>query len=135
MAFSSVAKSASDKSFGLLFALIFSLIGIYSIYKSWYWIAEVTLFITSALCFIVALTAPNLLSPFNKAWLMLGLLLGKIANPIVLGAIFFILITPVAVISRYLGRDQLRLRMQNVDSYWVKRESIGLDAESFKNQF
>lgn len=92
-------------------------------------------FIAAALFLVAALVRPSLLAPLNKAWFELGLLLGKIVSPIVLGAIFFLLITPVAICSRFFGRDQLRLKKQKVNSYWVQREPIGPDAESFKNQF
>ncbi len=125
----------SDKKFGLLFALIFSLIGIYNLYKSGPWPTATALFIVATSFLVAALAAPNVLAPLNRAWFALGLLLGKVVSPVVLGAMFFLLITPVAVLSRWFGRDELRLRKRNVTSYWVRRDAIGLKAESFKNQF
>jgi hypothetical protein len=61
--------------------------------------------------------------------------LGKIVSPIVLGFIFFIIITPVAIVTKLAGRDALKLRKQNVDSYWVDRSPPGPEPESFKEQF
>jgi len=65
----------------------------------------------------------------------LGHLLGRIVSPIVLGLIFFVLITPVALFGRVAGRDPLRLKPRAISSYWVKREPAGPTPDSFKNQF
>ena len=66
---------------------------------------------------------------------MLGLALGKIVSPIVLGIIFFGLITPIALIARLLGRDELKLKRPKKSTYWSKPISSNSDADSFKNQF
>ena len=89
----------------------------------------------AAIFLILTLFAPALLSPLNKVWIGLGHLLGRIMNPIVLGLIFFVLITPVAVIGRMVGRDPLRLKMLTNSSYWINREPAGPAPDSFKNQF
>ena len=83
----------------------------------------------------MTLAAPRLLAPFNLAWFKLGLLMGKVVSPIVLGIIFFVLLTPVAVIGRLFGRDELRLKRKAVQSYWIERVPPGPDGDSFKNQF
>ena len=79
--------------------------------------------------------APVFLTPFNKAWYQLGLFLGKVVSPIVLGVIFFIVITPVAIVMKLAGRDALKLRKQNISSYWIDRKPPGPEPESFKEQF
>ena len=79
--------------------------------------------------------APGILSPFNKAWYRLGLLMGKVVSPIVLGILFFIVISPVAIVTRLFGRDILLLRKRNVNSYWIERNPPGPQPESFKEQF
>jgi hypothetical protein len=85
---------------------------------------------------VCALFFPTVLSPLNKAWFRLGLLLGKIASPIVLGAIFFLMITPVALLMRLGGRDVLGLRRKkSVSSYWIDRTASEPNSSSFKNQF
>jgi len=76
-----------------------------------------------------------LLTPLNKAWMKLGDLLGKVISPIVLGIIFFVLLAPVALVTRLLGRDELRLKMSNSSSYWIDRTPPGPAGDSFKNQF
>jgi hypothetical protein len=87
---------------------------------------------------LITLFFPSLLSPLNKSWMLFGHLLGKIISPIVLGAIFFLIITPVALISLVLGRDELRLKRQALSSkstYWVDRKSPSPKGDSFHNQF
>jgi hypothetical protein len=65
----------------------------------------------------------------------LGLFLGRFVSPIVLGILFFIVITPVAIATRLAGRDALKLRKQDVDSHWIDRKPPGPEPESFKEQF
>jgi len=81
------------------------------------------------------LVTPKVLSPLNRAWYELGMLLGKIVSPIVLGAMFFVLITPIALITRLFGRDELKIKKSFVQSYWVDRLPPGPPSDSFKNQF
>jgi hypothetical protein len=65
----------------------------------------------------------------------LGELMGKVVSPLVLGVIFFVLLTPVGLIGRLLGRDELRLKRTNSESYWIDRVPPGPAGDSFKNQF
>jgi len=78
---------------------------------------------------------PTVLSPLNRVWFLLGELLGKIISPLVLGAIFFLIITPIALIGRALGRDELRLKRKTQTSYWIDRKSPSPRGDSFNNQF
>jgi hypothetical protein len=78
---------------------------------------------------------PIVLRPFNKAWYKLGLLMGRVVSPIVLGILFFILISPIAIVMRLAGRDALKLRKQNVQSHWIDRAPPGPSSDSFKEQF
>lgn len=125
----------SNRTFGLLFIGVFAILGVYGLWKGWS--AEVikTFFIISGVLVIVTLLAPKLLTPFNKAWYQLGLFLGEVVSPIVLGILFFIVITPVALAMRLAGRDALKLRKQNVESHWIDRKPPGPEPESFKEQF
>ena len=90
-----------------------------------------------ALAFVlVGFVAPKILRPLNWLWFQLGQLLGKIVSPIVLGAIFFLLLTPVSLVTRLFGRDELRIkRKASQTSYWLDRAPPGPAPESFKNQF
>jgi hypothetical protein len=127
----------SERSFGLLFAAVFALVAGYGwLFKSWvpatlWWLLAV------AACFgLLAFVMPKVLAPLNWLWFQLGQLLGKIVSPIVLGAIFFLILTPVSLVSRLFGRDELRLkRKASQTSYWLDRAPPGPEPESFKNQF
>lgn len=124
----------SNRKFGLFFTAIFLIFGAYA-----YWKAAVLYLVLSgaiaSLFFIVTVIAPKLLTPLNRLWFNIGLHLGRVVSPIILGLIFFMLITPVALITRIFGRDALRLRRRQIDSYWIIRESPGIDSQSFKNQY
>lgn len=125
----------SNRTFGLLFIGVFAILGAYGLWKDWSGEVIKTFFIISAVLVIVTLLAPKLLTPFNKAWYQLGLFLGKVVSPVVLGVLFFIVITPVALAMRLAGRDALKLRKQNVESHWIDRKPPGPEPESFKEQF
>ena len=84
--------------------------------------------------FITTLIKAKLLLPLNKLWMQFGLLLGMIISPIVLGIIFFGLLTPYGVIMRIMGRDELRLKIIKTNSNW-KLRSIKLPQTNFKQQF
>lgn len=125
----------SNRTFGLLFIGVFAVLAAYGLWKDWSAEFIKAFLIASAAIAVVTLLAPKCLTPFNKAWYQLGLLLGKIVSPIVLGVLFFIVITPVAIAMRLAGRDALKLRKQNVGSYWIDRKPPGPEPESFKEQF
>ena len=85
--------------------------------------------------FLVTLVSPSNLLPFNKLWMELGLLIGKVISPIVLGAVFFFVITPVGIAMRLSGRDELQLKLHGKNSCWKNRAPAGSEPISFKNQF
>ena len=124
----------SNKKFGLFFSAIFVLIAVYAYLK---FRVEFAIFAltTSTLFAIAAFLTPQILTPLNRLWFSLGLLLGKIVSPIVLGLIFFLLITPVSLVTRLFGRDELKIKKRTVESYWVDRSPPGPPSESFKNQY
>ena len=79
--------------------------------------------------------APKVLQPLNELWFQIGIFLGRFVSPVVLGLIFFLLITPIALCMRLAGRDALRMRKRQVSSYWLDREPTGPTPDSFKQQF
>lgn len=126
---------ASERSFGILFFVVFMVVAAYFWHKgyedSWVYGA-----IALSVFFLLAgFLAPALLRPLNKLWFQLGLLMGRVVSPIVLGAIFFILLSPIAILMRVFGRDELKLKKRDVSSYWVERQPHGPNPESFKEQF
>ncbi len=127
----------SERSFGGLFCAIFIALAGYG-WLIGKWSSAIVLGCLIAGCAIglVAVVAPFLLRPVNWVWFQLGQLLGKIVSPIVLGAIFFLLLTPVSLVSRLFGRDELRSkRKAQQQSYGIDRAPPGPEPTSFKNQF
>ncbi|MCF8196959.1 MAG: hypothetical protein K9J38_13245 [Polynucleobacter sp.] len=85
---------------------------------------------------IVSILAPGVLAKPNKAWFIFGEVLGKFVSPLVLGAIFFLLIAPIGLITRIFGRDELRIYRRSEISYWIDRNiPVKTDLDSFKNQY
>jgi len=123
----------SNQKFGLFFSVVFSLVSSYFFYLEnnfWFYI-----FGLMALVFIIITLINNdLLGPLNKLWFKFGLLLAKIVSPVVMGSIFFVIFTPIAIFMRLIGRDELRLKFKNQSTYWIKRKSSN-PHECFKRQF
>lgn len=124
-----------EKAFGRVFAVVFIAAGFYALFAQWGRIAAAGLFAAGVALAVVSALAPRLLGPLTRAWLLLGRALHKIVSPIVLGIIFFGMLTPVACIGCRLGRDELRLKPRKVSTYWIEREATGRASGSFKNQF
>jgi hypothetical protein len=125
----------SERTFGFVFTGIFLIIAGYLWYHDGKPLAIQIFLVLAAAFFAFALLIPIVLRPFNKAWYKLGLLMGRVVSPIVLGILFFILISPIAIVMRLAGRDALKLRKQNVQSHWVDRAPPGPSSDSFKEQF
>jgi len=125
----------TDRKFGFFITIIFIIASSYS----WFKYSASPLFysclILSLLSLFVTLREPYLLHPLNQAWFLLGLAIGKIVSPFVLGFIFFVLLTPVSLVTRMFGRDELRLKKQSAHSYWVVRLKSDAVDDPFKNQF
>jgi len=123
----------SNKKFGFFFTLIFGLAALYFYMNaSVSWAYCMAFF--SVVFLFVTLVKADVLLPLNKLWMRFGLVLGMIVSPIVLGVIFFGMFTPIAVLMRMSGRDELRLKFNNKTSYWISR-SAPIQSNSFKNQF
>jgi hypothetical protein len=123
-------KSSSNKSFGIVFCIVFLLIGIWPIlnnesYRFW-------ALVISLVFLILGLTNSKLLTPFNILWFKLGILLGKIVSPVVMGIIFFFVVTPTAILMRLFKKDLLNLKYNDSKSYWIKKDEI---KSKMKNQF
>lgn len=123
----------SNRKFGLFFTFIFLIAAIYFYLDD----HEILLYIFGLLVITFLVTSifnPKVLSPLNIIWMRFGFLIGKIIGPIVMGVIFFGIFTPLAIIMRLFGRDELNLRYKKNDSDWVKRKQ-GPQVTLFKNQF
>ena len=127
-------KLPSNKSFGFLFGSIFLIIAIYFIFQKNNYFSLISLLLSFSFL-ILSIFKPTLLLPLNRLWMRFGFLLSLIVNPIVLGLIFFVLITPIGIISRLFGRDELKLKLKENNSYWVVTNSNNNIKKSFKQQF
>ncbi len=127
-------KTASNRSFGLVFGGAFAVLAFWSWYKGGHlWPVHIAV---SAVFTLLALIYPAILEWPNKIWTKLGLLLSRIVNPIVMGLIFYLVFTPVAVIRRMRGHDPLRLKFaRSATSYWIARDPPGPAPDSMKEQF
>ena len=127
-------KLPSNKKFGFFFTFIFTCISIFFYLNNL--IFSFYIFVALSVIFlIISIFKDNLLYPLNLGWMYLGFIIGLIVNPIVLGAIFFILITPIGIISKLFGRDELTLKKTKLKSYWINKGQYKYDHETFKNQY
>lgn len=124
----------SNKKFGVFFSIIFTLVALY-MHNTGQIILTAVAASVGAVFLGLAFCAPHLLHSLNKLWMRFGFLLGKIISPIVLGAVFFGIFTPIAVTSKIFGRDELLLRRREKHSFWIRRENSSEIRKSFKNQF
>jgi hypothetical protein len=124
----------SDRSFGLVFAGAFLVLGLWPLLHAA--APRLWMLAFAALFLAASLIRPRLLHPLNRAWTYFGALLQKVTSPIVLGLLFFIVVTPLALIMRLCGKDPLR-RQFNADtgSYWLPRDQPTPDAETLRRQF
>jgi hypothetical protein len=128
-------NAKKNRDFGYLFGFIFCFFSGYLYLKNASLFLIVLTFILVGGLFVIGLLKPHLLSPLSNAWYLLGELLGRVVSPIILGIIFFLLITPVAIIGKLLGRDELALKKKSTNSYWIDRQPESITSDSFKNQF
>ena len=123
-------KISSNRSFGIVFFIVFILIALYPLLNG----QEIRLWalIISAVFLILGLLKSKLLTPLNKLWFRFGIFLGKIISPIIMGFIFFLVVTPIGLIMRLLGKDVLNLKYNKERSYWIEKDG---PKSKMKNQF
>lgn len=127
-------KQASDRSFGWVFTIFFALYGCLPAFRSrpvrWWALA------VSGVFLLITLVRPTLLHFANRLWMRLGLLLSKVVNPLITGLLFYVVVTPMGVLLRMMGKDLLRLRWSpQAQSYWIERRPPGPDPKTMSNQF
>ena len=123
-------KVSSNRSFGIVFFIVFLLIALYPLINQ----GEFRLWslIISFIFFILGILNSKILTPLNKLWFKFGIFLGKIVSPIIMGIIFFFVVTPIGVLMRIFGKDVLNLKYNNDKSYWIKKTG---PKSKMKNQF
>ena len=123
-------KISSNRSFGIVFFLVFLLIALYPLIFG----GEIRIWsISISLIFLIlGLLNSNVLTPLNKIWFKFGIALGKTISPIVMGVIFFLVVTPIAITMRLLRKDVLNLKYNKDKSYWIEKNG---PKSKMKNQF
>jgi len=124
----------SERSFGLVSSAAFLLYGFWPLFSGKP--PRIWALALSAAAAVMALAVPGALGPANRLWMKLGLLLSRIANPIITALLFYLVFTPVAVLMRLFKRDPLRLgREPGAASYWIERRPPGPEPGSMSRQF
>jgi len=112
---------SSNRSFGLVFFIVFILIAFYPLLND----DNIRLWslIISLIFLILGLLNSKFLMPLNKLWFKFGMLLGKFVSPFVMGLIFFLVVTPIGILMRMLGKDLLNLKFNKKKTYWIEKSS------------
>ena len=123
-------KISSNRSFGIVFFVVFLLIALYPLIYA----GEIRIWslIISIIFLILGLLNSKILAPLNKIWFKFGILLGRIVSPLIMGIIFFLVVTPIGFIMRLLGKDVLNLKYNKNKSYWIEKNG---PKSKMKNQF
>ena len=123
-------KISSNRSFGIVFFIVFILIAFYPLINQ----EEIRIWsvLISLLFLILGIINSKILTPLNKVWFKFGIFLGKIISPIVMGLIFFLVVTPIAFLMRMLNKDLLNLKFSKNNSYWIEKTD---PKSTMKNQF
>ncbi len=123
-------KLPSNRSFGLLFFIVFLIISIWPL--SYSGEIRVLSLVISIIFLILGLINSNILKPLNFLWMKFGIFLGKIVSPLLMAIIFFLVVTPIGLIMRLLGKDLINLKYNKSKSYWIEKNG---PKSKMKNQF
>ena len=123
-------RISSNRSFGIVFFVVFLLVTLYPLINS----EEIRIWslIISSIFLILGLLNSKILTPLNKIWSIFGIFLGKIVSPIIMGVIFFFVVTPTSLIIKILRKDILNLKYNKNKSYWIEKNG---PKSKMKNQF
>lgn len=123
-------KKSSNRSFGIVFFIVFLFIGFYPFFNQ----EDLRLWalIISIVFLILGIMNSKILTPLNKIWFRFGILLGNFVSPIIMGIVFFIIVVPTSFVMKTRGKNLLNLKKNNKKSYWIKSSKI---MSEMKNQF
>ena len=123
-------KTSSNKSFGIVFSVVFIIISLYPLLNQ----EDIRIWslVIAVIFFILALLNSKILTPMNKIWTRFGLFLGNFISPIVMGIIFFFVVTPIGLLMRLFGKDILNLKKNKFSTYWIKKTN---QKSSMEKQF
>ena len=123
-------KIGSNRNFGVVFFVVFLLIGLWPILRG----NELRIWaiVISLIFLILGILNSKILTPFNKVWFRFGIFLGNFISPIIMGIVFFLVVTPTGLIMKLFRKDLINLRKNNSSTYWIEKKDI---KSSMKNQF
>ena len=123
-------KISSNRSFGVVFFIVFLLIALYPLLKN----QEIRIWslLISVIFLFLGLRNSAILTPLNKLWFIFGIFLGKIVSPFIMGIIFFLVVTPIGLLMRLFGKDLLNLKYNKNNTYWIEKKG---PKSLMKNQF
>ena len=123
-------KISSNRSFGIVFFIVFLLIAFYPLINQ----GEIRIWslLISLLFLILGIINSKILTPLNKVWFKFGIFLSKIISPVIMGIVFFLVVTPIAFLMRMLKKDLLNLKFNKNSSYWIEKTD---PKSTMKNQF
>ena len=125
-----IINKTTNKNFGIVFFVFFLILSIYPFLNNKiinFWFLSI-----SFIFLILGLLNSNLLSPLNRTWFKFGIYLGKFVSPIVMGAVFFFVVTPISLIMKIFNKDILSLKKNTKETYWIKKNG---PISKMKNQF
>ena len=123
-------EKSSNRSFGIIFFIVFLLISVWPIMDGQAF--RVWSLVISLIFLILGILNSKILTPFNLAWIKLGEILGRFIAPVVMAVIYFLIVTPIGLFMRIIGKDLLNIKFSQNSSYWIKREK---NLGSMKRQF
>ena len=123
-------KIGSNKSFGIVFFIFFSIVSVFPLFKDGN--IRIWSLIIAIIFLILGLLNSKILTPLNKIWFKFGILLSSFISPVVMGIVFFGIVTPTSLIMKVLGKNLLNLKKGNKKTYWIERSKI---ESKMKNQF
>ena len=123
-------KISSNRSFGIVFFVVFLIISLFPLLKG----GEPRLWslVISLIFLTLGILNSKILTPFNKVWFRFGIFLGNFISPIIMGIVFFLVVTPTGLIMKLLRKDLINLKKNNSNTYWIEKKDI---KSSMKNQF
>ena len=123
-------KISSNRSFGIVFFIVFLLIALYPLLKG----SDLRIWslVISFVFLVLGLINSKILTPLNRLWFKFGLLLGKFISPLIMGIIFFVVVTPIGIMMRLLKKDLLNLKYNKKETYWIDKSG---PKSKMKNQF
>jgi len=127
-------KSGSERGFGIVFAVVFTIIGLVPLVDGG--VFQLWALITAGIFLCAGLFVPIVLKPLNRIWFLFGMALHKVMNPLIMGLLFYLTVTPIALMMRIAGKDPLNRRFDaKAKSYWIVREPPGPAPETMRQQF